>query len=64
MKYAESWYCNENCLYEYIKDNEAEIAEILKEDGLDHELFLNENNDIIPNSDKEGDLNYDPMDDF
>ena len=53
MHYADSWYCNENCLFEYIKENEAELAGMLDEE---------ENEEKI--SDDEGDLNYDPMDDF
>jgi len=63
MHYAESWYCNENCLFEYIKENEAEIAEILNEDGFDDKSEINAIEDD-DNENDEGDLNYDPMEDF
>jgi hypothetical protein len=64
MKYAETWYCDENCLFEYIKENETEIIEILKEEedkeGFDNNDKYNNNDD----EDNEGDLDYDPMEDF
>lgn len=62
MNYADSWYCNENCLYEYLKENENELAEILNESEIINEN--NDNNDEENNNEDEGDFNYDPMEDF
>lgn len=50
IHYADSWFCNEDCIFEYVKNNDEEIAQLMENDE-------EENND-------NDNPDYDPMDDF
>ena len=67
MEYADSWYCDERCLFKYLKENEAELADILNESDLtilqDEEKSV-DNDEDGENGEGDSDPNYDPMDDF
>jgi len=56
VHYAESWFCNEDCIIEYIKINNIDL-DVSKEDS-----YINQNDDDKTESDNDPD--YDPMNDF
>jgi len=59
VHYAESWFCNEDCIIEYIRINDIDI----EGDNEDNES-TNKSLKIVDNSESDGDPDYDPMNDF
>lgn len=61
MHYAESWFCDEDCIIEYIKIHNIDInAQNENED----ELIDSDKNEDVVNIESDGDPDYDPMNDF
>ena len=58
MHYAESWYCNEDCIIDYIRINNIDIEASVENDSINKTF---EDND---NLESDGDPDYDPMNDF
>lgn len=59
MHYADSWFCNEDCIIEYIRINDIDI-EGGNDDGDSVSKSLNDQ----PNAESDEDPEYDPMNDF
>ena len=59
VHYAESWFCDEDCIIEYIRINEIDLKAADEEGDLNDETFVQQQN-----QESDGDPDYDPMDDF
>ena len=55
VHYAESWFCDENCIFNYIRENNINLEDSNTDDN-DQEAMNNQESD--------GDSLYDPMNDF
>ena len=60
MHYSESWFCNEDCIIEYIKINNIDIENI----NENEDDSINKDCDYQVNAESDGDPDYDPMNDF
>ena len=59
MHYAESWFCNEDCIIEYIRINEINIDAENEDSDLNNKEPLD-----AEHAESDGDPDYDPMNDF
>ncbi len=57
VHYAESWFCDEDCIIDYIRINNIDIEASNENDSINKTF-----EDLNPESD--GDPDYDPMNDF
>ncbi len=56
VHYAESWFCDEDCIIELIKNNEIEV----NDSNEDSSILQNESEKV----ESDNDPDYDPMNDF